>query len=266
MGPARTDRLLTIDRWQDEQDWRSFLRAFWAGLRGPRRPARGRWPGQVKGRGAPQGFRETARAAAAGRLRSFTWSSHLRRLLWAWVQLAWWASSRGCGAARGQTRPAPGPRVFPRWCGPSSRRQHRSPRSSTRRDPPALVLDVREGVVGHPAARENGWESWMSSPASTTAGAHGRGAGARLCYGWVHSLRWSWPGGSRCSPASTQWAAEPLRPRWKAREPLDRQSHCRIGGERGQKHHWPERLAKIPGEHIGAGDRWQSSTRCARSR
>jgi hypothetical protein len=28
MGPARTDRLLTIDRWQDEQDWRSFLRAF----------------------------------------------------------------------------------------------------------------------------------------------------------------------------------------------------------------------------------------------
>jgi heme-degrading monooxygenase HmoA len=25
---ARADRYLTIDRWQDEQDWRSFLRAF----------------------------------------------------------------------------------------------------------------------------------------------------------------------------------------------------------------------------------------------
>ena len=73
----------------------------------------------------------------------------------------------------------------------------------------------------------------MSSPASTTAGARGRGAGARLCYGWVHSLRWSWPGRSLCSPASTQWAADPLRPRWTAREPLVRQSPCRIGGERG---------------------------------
>jgi hypothetical protein len=25
---ARADRFLTIDRWQDEQDWRSFLSAF----------------------------------------------------------------------------------------------------------------------------------------------------------------------------------------------------------------------------------------------
>jgi heme-degrading monooxygenase HmoA len=25
---ARADRFLTIDRWQDEQDWRSFLNAF----------------------------------------------------------------------------------------------------------------------------------------------------------------------------------------------------------------------------------------------
>jgi hypothetical protein len=25
---ARADRFLTIDRWQDEQDWRSFLTAF----------------------------------------------------------------------------------------------------------------------------------------------------------------------------------------------------------------------------------------------
>ena len=25
---ARADRFLTIDRWQDEQDWRSFLKAF----------------------------------------------------------------------------------------------------------------------------------------------------------------------------------------------------------------------------------------------
>jgi len=25
---ARADRFLTIDRWQDEQDWRSFLNTF----------------------------------------------------------------------------------------------------------------------------------------------------------------------------------------------------------------------------------------------
>jgi quinol monooxygenase YgiN len=25
---ARADRFLTIDHWQDEQDWRSFLNAF----------------------------------------------------------------------------------------------------------------------------------------------------------------------------------------------------------------------------------------------
>src|SRR5690348_8797639 len=130
-------------------------------------------------------------------------------------QFAWlWRGSRPDAA---RTRP---PRVST-LVRAASRRQHRSPRSSTRRGPLVLVLDVRGGHWP-PAGRENGRESWMSSSASTTAGACGRGAGARFCYGWVRSLRWSWQGGSRCSPASTQWAADPLRPRWKAREPPDR--------------------------------------------